>query len=129
MPSPEPTNNAVLKGLKSTFPYKLDLDVLGTVYPYEAVKEAVYSIRDNDPILLRVLTAYLFTNLSRAKLSDQVAMCDPSTYKRNLDKVCALVMMRLNHGDLPTPNLFRVIDPRTGEDYQCPFPKTVFRDD
>jgi hypothetical protein len=128
MPKPNPRRDVFLKFLRQSFPHKLDLELEGVTYPYAQVKDAVYGIRDNDPLLMRVLTSYLFTNMSRARSSDMLAM-DPSTFKRRLDLLADLICQKLNHGDFPAADLFRVHDPRDNSIVFQAFPKTVFRDD
>lgn len=127
-PRPNPQNDVVLKQLKATFPHKMDMVVDGVTYPYEKVKEALYTLKNNDPILMKVMTSFLFTNLSRAKLSECLNV-DPSTFKRLADKGVLILLQHLHHFDFPPSDLFRIIDPRNGQETYSPFPKTVFRDD
>ena len=128
MPSPHPVHDKVLKGLKSAFPYKQPLHVLGEVYPYEAVKEAVYGLKACDPHMLKILTYYLFTELSRTRIAEEVGF-DSSTIKRCLSKCAGLIMQRLNHGDLPPEDLFHNRNPVTGVVTKSALPRINWRND
>jgi DNA-directed RNA polymerase specialized sigma24 family protein len=128
MPAPNPRRDKVLKYLKTSFPHKEDLKLEGKLYEYEKVKEVVYSLRDCNPDLLRILNYYMFHTLSRTRIADEVGY-DASTVKRYLDKAADNIMQRLNHGDFPPEDLFEVRHPVTGAVEKRPFPKTCFRND
>lgn len=127
MPSPDPIRNSVLKFLRASYPHKLDLVVDGQAYPYADVKKAVDGLKDNDPLLLRILSSYMFTALSRAKAADAIGF-DSSTLKRHLNKAADIIMQRLNHADMLPDDLFEIRDPRDNSISHSKFPKTVFRD-
>ena len=133
MPRPHPINDQVIKGLKTSFPFKQPLKVLGEVYAYEDVKEAVYGLKACNPEMLKILTFHLMTDLSRARIAEEVGF-DSSTVKRCLDKCSALIMQRLNHGDLPPADLFSNRNPVPDENgvhevTLSPFPRINWRND
>lgn len=126
MPAPNPRRDAVLKYLKHSFPHKVDFESSdGTVFPYLKVKEAVYSLKDNGPELLRILNYHMFTPLSRTRIAEEVGY-DPSTIKRKLDLAADNIMQRLEHGDFPPEDLFTIRDVRTNEIKNSPFPVTFY---
>lgn len=124
MPRPNPRRDCFLKHLRHEFPYKEDfIDHEGTIWPYDLVKEAVYSLKDNAPEILRVLNYHMFTPLPRTRIAEEVGF-DPSTVKRKLDQAADNAMQRLRHGNFPPGDLFILRDPKTGLLEPSPFPKT-----
>lgn len=124
IPSPNPKRDLLLKYLRHAFPYGEDFTAYdGVVYPYEAVKEAVYSQRDNGPELLRILIFHMNTPLSRTRIAEEVGY-DPSTVKRKLDIAADNIMQRLVHASLPPEDLFTIRIESTGEIIKTPFPIT-----
>lgn len=128
MPAPNPKRDKVLKYLKSGFPHKDDLKLGEQLYPYEKMYAAVYSLRDCNPELLRILNYYMFQALSRTRIADEVGF-DASTIKRKLDIAADLIMQRVHHGDFPPGDLFEVRHPVTQATERRPFPKINFRND
>ncbi len=98
------------------------------VFAYEDVKKAVFALRDNDPDILRILWYYIGTALSRTRIADEVDF-DASTVKRKADRGIDLVLQKLRHGQLPPPDLFAVVDPKTQAVTRQPYPKTYHRAD
>jgi hypothetical protein len=126
MPSPNPRRDLLLKYLRHSFPYELDFkDWEGVVHPYQKVKDALYSIRDNNPEIVRIMTYHLYTRLPRTRVAEEVGY-DPSTVKRKLDQGADLVMQRLSHEDFPPVNQFTIKD-LNQRMYQSAFPVTFHR--
>lgn len=124
MPAPAPKIAKALSYLRHEFPYKEDFRSHdGTVYPYEQVKAAVYSLRDNSPEILKILNYHMYTNLPRTRIAEEVGY-DPSTIKRKLDQAANCMMQRLVHGDFPPGDLFTNRNPVTGVMEKSAFPVT-----
>lgn len=128
MPAPNPQYHALYNYLKKNFPYKEDLTLDGETFPFAKVKEAVYSLKDCNPELLRVLNLYIFQALSRSRIAEEIG-ADPSTIRRSMDRCLQLVLCKLRFSDLFPDDLFqirtvipsdqeekfeKVVDPKTG---------------
>lgn len=114
MPGPNKIRDKVLKHLRLSYPYQLDLDMGdGNVYPYADVKAALAVLQDNGSDYVRVLRLYMFTPLSRTMIADMLDF-DPSTVKRKLDRSADMIMQYLNHFDFGDQLLFPATDPNTG---------------
>lgn len=124
MPSPDPRRDLLLKYLRNDFPYQRNFeDWNKKTYDYTEVKDAVYSLKDNNPEINRILTYHLYTRLPRTRIAEEVGF-DPSTVKRKLDQAADLVMQRLAHEDFPPRDLFTIKDMHTEALRKSPFPVT-----
>lgn len=126
MPSPHPIRDQVLKQLKTSFPYQLDLVVNGVVYPYADVKAGLKVIMENSPEFYKVLHMYMHLCASRSSIAYSLTM-DPSTAKRRLDRCADALMQYLNNRDIGPDDLYtitKIVDgvKENGEHYSTNIP-------
>lgn len=94
MPKPNPIRDKFLKYLRGNLAHDMPWYDVSGIYFARDVRVAVKQVAHTDPMLYRILHAYITTRNSRMEIARAVSF-DSSTVKRKLDEAADIVLQNL----------------------------------